>query len=362
MTSPRVIYLGIRTEKSANEVGGWSNVNQMGLRDGLIYDTTTRKFSHFTKSEVADLFAILQTADLVVGFNQLNFDYKVLSAYVDKDLETLPNFDMLTYIEQTLNFRVQRENLVKNTLGISKNEKTYINIKDKVEMTKKLFAHGCREGYLLYENKRFGGKDCCDTSSWAETAKSLSERNKFFAETMPLRENKFPENPHNSIPSVPTSPINPWKDKDEANTDSPFLTNHKHLEKTPYYSTADQADTENKLDIKEYQHIKERSEFEFSNTKESKKIQFLEEVRKTYDQSSRTSGWNAYDTTREKYGHIMSFNECMHEIGRLSNHQPLKINFPKRIMLIDRSGTLMSECVNDPSEIRIIKEELARGI
>ena len=35
MTSPRVIYFGIRPQKSAAEVGGWSKVNQMGLRYAL---------------------------------------------------------------------------------------------------------------------------------------------------------------------------------------------------------------------------------------------------------------------------------------------------------------------------------------
>ena len=104
MTSPRVIYFGVSSQKSAAEVGGWSNVDQMGLKDAVTYDTTTHKFDNYTKSEIKNLIDHLQTADLIVGFNQLQFDYKILSPYTDTDLATLPNFDMLSKIERTLNF------------------------------------------------------------------------------------------------------------------------------------------------------------------------------------------------------------------------------------------------------------------
>lgn len=319
MTSPRVIYLGIRTEKSAVEVGGWSNVDQMGLRDALIYDAPTRKFRHFTKSEVADLITILQTADLVVGFNQLNFDYKVLSTYSDKDLVALPNFDMLAYIEQTLDFRVSRANLVQNTLGVSKNDKNYSNFVNKVDITKKLFAHACKEGYLSYENKRFGGTDHFDTSNWAKTARNLCQRNKLLAETKVISEKNTSENSDNSIPNAQTSPITPWKDKIEANMDFPITRGREYPSIKPNNSTTDQVDTGNISDINEHQLVSEHPVFE------------------------------------------PTFNA----IGRVSSRPSPKNNIKKngsRYYYIDGSGTLASEWVEDNWDIVNIKEELARGI
>ena len=366
MTAPRVIYLGIRTEKSAAEVGGWSKVDQMGLKDALIYDTATQKFHHYTKSNVSDLISTLQTADLVVGFNQTKFDYNVLSTYTDINLETLPNFDMLDKIEQTLNFRVSRDNLTQNTFSGSKNEKVYPNVADRVEITKKLFAHACREGYLLYENKLIGGKDRCDTSSWAETARNLSKRNKFLAEIKVLSEKNISENPDNSIPNAPIPPINPWKDTVDANTDSPFPTNHKYLEIKPHNSTTSQVNIGNKLNIKEYQHIVERSKCESSIAEISKKTQFTEKVRQIYDQTKNRYAreWHAYNKMSSEFGPVMSFHEFMVAIGRVCNSPSPKKKPEKRFRYhyIDGSGTFASEWVEDYLDIRNIKEELARGI
>ncbi len=348
MTSPRVIYLGIGTEKSEKEVGGWSKVDQMGLRDALIYDTATRKYHNYTKSNVADLIAKLQTADLIVGFNQLNFDYKVLSTYSDKDLETLPNFDMLNKIEQTLNFRVSRDNLAANTLDSFKNEKAYTNVTERVETNKKLFAHACKEGYLFYENKRFGGKDRCNTSNWAETARNLSQKNKFLAEAKVISEKNTSKNTDNSIPNAPTVPIDIWKDTVDIKIE------------------ADQIDTGNKSDIKEHQHTSEHWEYKSSITKVSNKTQFTEIARQVYDQTKNrhARAWYAYNNMC-KLGHVTSFHQFMNAIGRVSNSTSPKNNIKRngsRYPYIDRSGTLVSEWVNDHIDVRNIKEELARGI
>lgn len=323
MTPPRVIYLGIRTEKTAAEVGGWSKVNQMGLRDALIYDTTTRKFSHYTKSEVEDLITALQTADLVVGFNQLNFDYKILATYSDKDFVALPNFDMLDYIEQTLNFRVSRDNLVQNTLGVSKNDKKLSNFVNKVDTTKKLFAHACKEGYLSYENRRFGGQDRFDTSNWAEIARNLSQREKFLAETKVLSEKNIPENPNNSIPNAPIPPIRPRKDMVDTTRDLLFPSNHKSPETKSHNSTTSQVNIGNESGIEEYEHIVGHSESESSIAEISREIQLTKPKKKLAKNGSR---------------------------------------YPYRHLFIDGSGTLAPEWVEDPWDLRNKMEELARGI
>ena len=335
MTTPRVIYLGIRTEKSAAEVGGWSKVDQMGLKDALIYDTATQKFHHYTKSNISDLISTLQTADLVVGFNQTKFDYNVLSTYTDINLETLPNFDMLDKIEQTLNFRVSRDNLTQNTFSGSKNEKVYPNVADRVEITKKLFAHACREGYLLYENKLIGGKDRCDTSSWAETARNLSKRNKFLAETKALKENKIAENTDNSIPNAPTPPIRPWKDTVDVSIDSPIPRGNKHSE------------------IAEI----------------SKNTQFAEEARQIYDQTKNRHAreWYAYNEMARLHGSVISFHQFMVAIGRVSNYPSPKNNAEKsssrleyRSEYIEGYGTLVGKRENGRI-VQIYKIPLCRS-
>ncbi len=148
----------------------------MGYKESVTYDTTTRKYDKYTKSQITYLIDLLQTADLIVGFNQLQFDYKILSSYTDTNLDALPNFDMLSKIEGMLNFRVPRDNLAQNTLGESKNRKGRLTLENRVKITKELFKHGCKEGYLSYRNNRFGRKEICDTSSWPDTARRVTQR------------------------------------------------------------------------------------------------------------------------------------------------------------------------------------------
>ncbi len=324
MTAPRVIYLGIRTEKSAAEVGGWSKIDKMGFRDALIYDTATRKYHNYTKSEITDLVAKLQAADLVVGFNQLNFDYKILSAYTEKDLATLPNFDMLNRLEQTLNFRVSRDNLAANTLDSFKNEKAYTNVTDRVETNKKLFAHACKEGCLFYENKRFGGKDRCDTSNWAETARNLCQKNKLVADIKESINNNISKHPDDSIPKPPTPPVKISNEKVEEIDSSLFIGNNKI------------------------------SEF----TIEAKQI-----FEKTTNRHARV--WYAYNEFARRHGPVLSFHQFMTALGRVSKSTKPKKELAKKGSLfsyIDQSGTLAFERVVDYLDIRNIKEELARGI
>lgn len=170
MTTTRVIYLGLSTQKNAVQVGGWSNIDQMGLKVALTYDTKTKKQHSYTESEISSLIDNLQTSDLIVGFNQLRFDYKVLSAYTDIDLSKLPNFDMLSKIESTLRFRVSREDLAKYTLDEAIDNRNSLTLEKKVDINKRLFAHGCKERHLYFRDT----KEKCDTSTWADTARSIT--------------------------------------------------------------------------------------------------------------------------------------------------------------------------------------------
>ena len=86
----------------------------------VIYDSRTEKFETFRESEVHQLIERLSEADLVVGFNIVSFDYKVLNGYTDADLRALPTFDMLTAIHQRLGYRLALAHVAEETLGASR--------------------------------------------------------------------------------------------------------------------------------------------------------------------------------------------------------------------------------------------------
>jgi len=125
------------------------------------------------ESELSELVKLLQKADLVVGFNIKRFDYKVLSAYTDiKTLAQLPTFDILEDIHKRLGFRLSLNHLALNTLNKEKlgnglmalkwfkegnMERLITYCKQDVFVTKELFYHGLKKGYLVYrrKNRRF---------------------------------------------------------------------------------------------------------------------------------------------------------------------------------------------------------------
>ena len=101
-----IVYFDLETQKSADEVGGWGNISKMGLSIGVIFNTARDEYKIFHEQQVNELITELQRADLVVGFNNLRFDYEVLHGYTSFDLSQLPTLDMLVELQNTLNHRL----------------------------------------------------------------------------------------------------------------------------------------------------------------------------------------------------------------------------------------------------------------
>jgi DEAD/DEAH box helicase domain-containing protein len=76
-----IVYFDLETQKSAEEVGGWDNISRMGMSIGVTYNTAQGAYKIYGEKQVGDLLKDLQRASLVVGFNNLRFDYEVLHGY-----------------------------------------------------------------------------------------------------------------------------------------------------------------------------------------------------------------------------------------------------------------------------------------
>ena len=184
----RVIYFDVETQRSAQEVvGGWKYPERFGLALAVAYDTQDRSYKSYTEATVANLIELLHTADLIVGFNHLRFDYKVLSAYTAADLQALPNFDMHAQLWTDERLRVGLDKLGQYTLGRGKTADGLASIRwwqqgqiDKIEeyckqdvaLTKDLFLHACNKGYLRYNHRGYGRQ--FDTSHWNEKIRVLT--------------------------------------------------------------------------------------------------------------------------------------------------------------------------------------------
>ena len=115
-----IVYFDLETQKSAEEVGGWGNISKMGMSVGVTCSSATGEYKIYGEPQVGALITELQRADLVVGFNNLRFDYEVLHGYTAFDLSQVPTLDMLVELQNTLGHRLSLDSIATATFGVEK--------------------------------------------------------------------------------------------------------------------------------------------------------------------------------------------------------------------------------------------------
>jgi DEAD/DEAH box helicase domain-containing protein len=183
-----IVYFDLETQKSADEVGGWNHIRDMRMSVGVTFSTARGSYRIYHEAAVHDLVQELQRADLVVGFNQVRFDYEVLHGYTVLDLSQVPSLDLLIDLQQKINHRLPLDALAQATLGVEKTseglqairwfrEGKLIEIAEyccfDVKITRLLHVYGQEHKQVFYRN-RFGarlsipvswGNDSCVPSS-----------------------------------------------------------------------------------------------------------------------------------------------------------------------------------------------------
>jgi len=166
---PGIVFFDLETQKAADEVGGWRNSHLMQVSVGVVYDSREDRFFVYEEDQVETLLEHLEQAELVVGFNVKQFDYRVLSAYTRKELKSLKTFDILEDIHGRLGFRLSLDHLAHETLNHRKTaqglqavewfkcgemEKLTDYCRNDVAITKGLFYYGLEKNHLIYREKR----------------------------------------------------------------------------------------------------------------------------------------------------------------------------------------------------------------
>jgi len=167
-----IVYFDLETQRSADEVGGWNNISRMGMSVGVTYSVARGGYQVYAEKSVDDLIRELQRADLVVGFNNLRFDYEVLHGYTAFDLRQLPTLDMMVDLQTRLQHRLSLDSIATATFGVEKTaeglqaiqwfrEGKLLEIAEyccyDVKITKMVHEFGAANRQLFYNN-RFGKK------------------------------------------------------------------------------------------------------------------------------------------------------------------------------------------------------------
>jgi DEAD/DEAH box helicase domain-containing protein len=116
-----IVYFDLETQRSAEEVGGWDRIRDMRMSVGVTYSTARGGYRIYSETEVNALIDELRRADMVVGFNNLRFDYEVLLGHNPFfDVEQVPTVDMLVDLQKTLQHRLSLDSIASATLGVEK--------------------------------------------------------------------------------------------------------------------------------------------------------------------------------------------------------------------------------------------------
>lgn len=116
-----IVYFDLETQRSMSDVGGGNFKDQLKVSIGVAYSTKTGQYHIFGENDMDALVEMLLEADLVVGYNHIDFDYKVLQGYTILDMESqTTNLDMMADIKDIIGFRLKLDSIAAVTLGTGK--------------------------------------------------------------------------------------------------------------------------------------------------------------------------------------------------------------------------------------------------
>ena len=146
-----------------------------------IHDSETDSYDSFLKEDLPRFWKLLETTDLLVGYNSDHFDIPVLNKYYPGDLTKIRSLDLLKEISAVLGRRVKLDSIAEGTLGTKKianglqaqvwwkegNIKKLREycLKD-VEITKQIFDHALANQSLTFKELGIKKEVKLDTSKW----------------------------------------------------------------------------------------------------------------------------------------------------------------------------------------------------
>lgn len=115
------VFFDLETQNLFDDVGGRDHVDKLKVACAVTYSTVKNDFTVYWEKDIPALLTELRSASKVIGFNLINFDYRVLQPYTGQiRLASIPTLDMLADIHRNLGFRVSLDNLASASLGAAK--------------------------------------------------------------------------------------------------------------------------------------------------------------------------------------------------------------------------------------------------
>lgn len=156
------LVFDIETQRIVQDVGGWENIDKLGVSVACAYDSKTDQYLSFRENELSRMFDLFQER-LVIGYNIRGFDLPVLAPY-GLDYKNLDVFDIMYDLESLTRQRfLKLEAVARGTLGYGKSadglqavewwktgeiEKIIEYCMQDVKVTKEVFEFGRQNGFV----------------------------------------------------------------------------------------------------------------------------------------------------------------------------------------------------------------------
>lgn len=146
-----------------------------------IHDSSTGEYKSFLRSELGELWPILERADILVGYNSDHFDIPILDKYYAGDLTKIHSVDLLKEVKNVLGRRLKLDSIAEATLGVKKSgngleavqwwkEGKYDQVRqyclDDVKITNELYLYAKKYKKLKYKDYDGEREIKLDTSRW----------------------------------------------------------------------------------------------------------------------------------------------------------------------------------------------------
>jgi len=161
------VVLDIETANTFQDVGKYDPTL---LKVSLVgtYSYATNSYESFLEPDLPKLWRLLESADRIIGFNIMHFDFPVLNSYYPGDLTTFPSLDLMVEIEKVIGFRLKLDHVAQMCLGTGKSGNGLQAIEffkrgeiDKlrdyclqdVKVTKEVYEYGVANKFVKYRDR-----------------------------------------------------------------------------------------------------------------------------------------------------------------------------------------------------------------
>lgn len=184
----RKIVFDIETKNIFQDVGK-ADPTLLDISVVCIHDSATDTYHSYLEEELSELWPILESADMLIGYNSDHFDIPLLNKYYPGDLTHIKSLDLLKEIKKSLGRRLRLGSVAEATLGVGKSgsgldavkwwkqgdiEKIKKYCLDDVRITKEIYDYARKNNVLKYKDLNTIHEIKLDTSSWEEKERGPS--------------------------------------------------------------------------------------------------------------------------------------------------------------------------------------------